>query len=158
MCEQLFRWAWMDSNQRPRSYQGFGRKPTEFRPFQIQNARCAASFFGIRLRSTSCSRGGLQDANHLAYDVDVISKCVPICACSFVSYKPFLESGVESNFSRQQPLGCYQNELTSVFQFSSQTVYEEKCPSRVVRLKFVAFNSNQLAKEWIDFGDPATML
>ena len=30
---------------------GFGRKPTEFRPFQIQNARCASSFFEIGLRS-----------------------------------------------------------------------------------------------------------
>ena len=38
-------WAWMDSNQRPRSYQWFGQKPTEIRPFQIQNARCAASYF-----------------------------------------------------------------------------------------------------------------
>ena len=48
-------WPWMDSNQRPRSYQGFGQKPTEIRPYQIRNARCAASLFGIGLRSLFAS-------------------------------------------------------------------------------------------------------
>ena len=55
---KLVQWACMDSNQRPRSYQGFGQKPTEFRPLQIQNARCTASFFGIGLWSIVDFSGG----------------------------------------------------------------------------------------------------
>ena len=69
----------MDSNQRPRSYQGLYQKPTEISPSQIRNARCAASFFEIRLRSILCPSGTSYRRRNFPYNsLDVVELNGPL--------------------------------------------------------------------------------